>query len=349
MTYNRPRYARRAIAFHERRNQRALVIDGSDNSALSLREQLELQSVQYFHAREPFQKRLAMAGSLIETQFVVLQGDDDFHLTDGLESCCDVLRQNPEYSSACGIPLFQRRLDNGTWHVFPWTSGWPPLDWDNASIFDSRPIERLWRHFSPYCPTSMYGVMRKSAFAQITSSASLLSIPNIYREEYLFESVLAIVGSIRVLPVVMWLKSNENVSITQREPDIGFFEYLARTTSEGSIEKFVSLVFDTVHRIEPAIQIDRGELFDAFKKLVQTDCRQQHASHDFSKWSASTRRWLKGNNHVRTLGRMCRDVVRGTYSLNPWVRAGKAMIRHGKRSDLAELREVSRVLVEFHR
>lgn len=118
MTYNRPRYARRAIAFHERRNQRALVIDGSDNSALSLREQLELQSVQYFHAREPFQKRLAMAGSLIETQFVVLQGDDDFHLTDGLESCCDVLRQNPEYSSACGIPLFQRRLDNGTWHVF---------------------------------------------------------------------------------------------------------------------------------------------------------------------------------------------------------------------------------------
>lgn len=350
MTYNRPRYARRAIAYHERQNQRALVIDGTDSSALSVQERSKLQSVRYIHAREPFHKRLAIAGSLIQTQFVVLQGDDDFMLSDGLETCCDVLRQYPECSSACGFPLFQRRLDNGKWHVFPWTSGHPPLDWDNASILDSRPIERLERHFAPYCPTSMYGVMRKSAFAWITSSASLLSIPNNYREEVLFESVLAIIGSIHVSPVVMWLKSNENVSITERETDIGFFEFLACNSSEGFIEEFVSLVFDTVHKIEPAIQVDRGELVDVFDMFLQTASRQQQsASHDFAKWRVSARTRLIQNHYIRILGRLCRDVLLGQYSPNPWVRSGKTMIRHGIKSDLTELREVSRVLMEFHR
>jgi glycosyltransferase domain-containing protein len=349
MTYNRSRYARRSIAFHERQNQQALVIDGSDYSALSVQEQSELQSVRYFHVREPFHKRLAMAGSLIETPFVILQGDDDFLLKSGLESCCNVLRHCPEASSVCGIPLFQRRLDNGKWHVFPWTSGTPPLDWDNASIFDSRPIDRLKRHFTPYCPTSMYGVMRKSAFAQITSSASRLAIPNIYREEYLFESVLAIVGSIHVLPVVTWLKSNENVSITERETDVGFFEFLARATSDGAISEFVNLVFDTVHRIEPTTQVDREELTDAFNKLVQSDSRQRQASPNYSNWKTNARRRLVSHRYIRALGRTSRDVFRGTYSPNPWVRSGRSMVRRGITSDLIELREISRVLMDFHR
>lgn len=258
MTYDRPRYIRRAIAFHERRSQHALVIDGSNRAALSIQEQSELQAVQYFHVREPFNKRLAMAGSLVQTQFVVLQGDDDFMLSDGLESCCEVLRHRSDFSSACGTPLFQRRLDSGKWHVFPWTSGFPPLDWANASVIDSRPIVRLERHFKPYCPTSMYGVMRNSAFAQITQSVSLLSIQNIYREEYFFESVLALVGSICVLPVVTWIKSNENVSITERERDVGFFEFLGGTTSESALEEFLELVFRTARAIEPTISVNRG-------------------------------------------------------------------------------------------
>lgn len=349
MTYNRPRYIRRAVAFHERRNQHALIIDGSDNAALSIQEQSELRAVRYIHAREPYNKRLAMAGSLVQTQFVVLHGDDEFVLTDGLESCCQVLRSRSEISSVCGIPLFQRRLESGKWHVYPWTSGIPPLNWANASVIDSRPIVRLQRHFDPFCPTSMYGVMRNSAFAPITQSISLLSIPNIYREEYFFESVLAVVGSIYVLPVVAWIRSNENISITERELDVGFFEFLACSTSDGALEDFVELVFTTAQAIEPTISLNRGELVDTFKALIQSRGQDVQTSPDSALWKARARQWIAGIPFVRTPGRVCRDVLQGTFSRNPWVRSGKRMIRNGIRSDLAELREVSDAVLQFHR
>lgn len=71
--------------------------------------------------------------------------------------------------------------------------------------------------------------------AEITSAVSQLTIPNIYRKEHLFESVAALVGSIQVVPVAMWTRSNENVSITETEADVGLFDFFVSQKSHQGI------------------------------------------------------------------------------------------------------------------
>lgn len=349
MTFERPAYVRRAIVHLERQKQCAIVVDGSNAPVLSDSECSNLNSVNYVHTSESFAKRLAIAGSLVETPFVVLQGDDDFQMASGLARCCAELKSHPNLSSSCGIPLMQRRLDNGEWHVFPWTSGSPALDWANASVIDSRPTARLRRHFNPYCPTSMYGVMRKSAFSQITAALPLLSIANIYREEFFFESVLALIGSIRVLPNLMWIKSNENVSITEREADIGFFEFLENPAEKDSLVQFVELVYKTVRSLEPQITLSLVELRETFEDLVKLAEREQFSRQSTLDWKSTIIRWTSGTPSIRRLARASRDMLQGTYSLNPWVRSGKKMRRRGVESDLVELREVSEIVTDFWR
>jgi len=99
----------------------------------------------------------------VNTDFVVLCGDGDFMLAVGLEPCCKVLRKQVKVSSASGPPVFQRRLESGECQFYPWTSGDPPLDWLRASVNDSDLVLRL-HHFRLFCPTLMYGIMRRDTF-----------------------------------------------------------------------------------------------------------------------------------------------------------------------------------------
>lgn len=348
MTYNRPRFVQRLIGYYERKSQRAVVLDGSNSASISSREQSNLRFVEYLHIPVPYHERLCAAGSLVVTDFVVLCGDDDFMLVEGLESCCQVLREHVEVSSACGIPIFQRRLESGDWHVYPWTSGDPPLDWLRASVNDSTPLLRLRRHFMPYCPTAMYGVMRRDMFTEITSAVSQLTIPNIYREEYLFESVAALVGSIQVVPVAMWIRSNENVSITEREADLDFFDFLASQKSDRAFEEFVGLVHHAARVLNSDVPTDVRELEIAFRALIRSRRTKNDTSVDRSTLRTAIRSAVVRNHKLRTIARAGRDVLQGTFSPSPWVRAGRRLERSGIRCDFAGLREIEALVRDFY-
>lgn len=341
-TFERPRFAWRSICHLEACGLVGLVIDGSKVPLLDSATATDLRTVRYIHSPVALHERLRQAAQLLETPYAILKGDDEFHLPQGLLKCWDVIRKDSAVSSVCGHPLFQSLLPNQKWNVYPWLSGSPPLDWWNGSVTDANRIHRLTRHFTPLLPTSMYGLVRREFFEAAFTEIERLGNGNVYEGEYFIESLAALTGYICVIPVVMWIRSGENSSITNSVPDVDFFSF---TRDSGGFEGFSHSLVSALSSILQQESIPASLIVDAFDDLAKKrlDARADTDLQTGKSMFSLRNLWERLPAKWRVPIRSILDVPLRTFSRDPWIRAGKRAQAAGLHVSLDDLKLVSRL------
>ncbi len=210
LTYNRPQYAlRQAKIWANNSFVHLLILDGSSvaneaiiNSAYS--------NVEYVQKPINIQERLALASKMIRTEFAAIIGDDDIFLESGLQACVDELKLNSSLVACLGSALsFVPRGDTVYFdHIYEGAR-------KRSILFDDT-ADRIDHHFKEYFPTTVYAVIRTNVWKNAMLVASKAQYSCVYLSELLFELSVTLQGKSKVISRLMWLRSDENPPIHEK-------------------------------------------------------------------------------------------------------------------------------------
>lgn len=213
-TYNRHEYAARVMQYWSGSEATVIILDGSttpvsDDTLNSLGP-----NVHYSHLPElSIFDRLVYVFGKIQTDFVVLHGDDEFLLSSGLEACVQAFSDDSglvacmgralNFNYANGRLVGKRRYDQMIDH----------------QVDREDPFERLDYHLSQYACSTCYAVCRTAPWVNAFKIACTQISPVYGIGELQYEATMAFSGRGRVINQLMWLRSGEN-------PSVNFFHNL---------------------------------------------------------------------------------------------------------------------------
>ena len=204
-TYNRHKYALRAIRFWSNTDVQLIVIDGTPEplSAEIVKEFPD--NITYISDSSSWTNRMKIGAERSSTEFSALISDDEFFLPSSLIELIQVLDDQQSVVSAIGHVLRFRPYKKSVLYQYSYP------EFKTASIFDKEPALRVQKHLHPYRVVSLYAVIRTDCFRKNIAVADICSrFPNSASFEVGFEIANAYQGEIIVLPVISWLRSNEN-------------------------------------------------------------------------------------------------------------------------------------------
>jgi glycosyltransferase domain-containing protein len=207
-TFNRQRYAKRAIDFWSNTDVNLIVLDGSPNPIESEFTSKLSKQINYIQNQESWIDRIVLGSNLSETTYTMLICDDEFYLPSALKLLIRELNLNKHINTVTGLAvafypyantLFFRRIYR---------------EFKNASVQLDDPIKRVVHHMKPYAVTSLYGMNRTQVFRKNIEVAKICSIlPDPASFELGFEIANSYQGKTKVIPVISWLRSMENPPI----------------------------------------------------------------------------------------------------------------------------------------
>jgi len=201
-TYQRPLKALRAMRFWANQQVNVLVLDGCDE-AMDLPDDIRAaQNIEYLHQPKALSERLSFAASYITSDYVVLCGDDDFHLQSSLGAAIRFLDAHPDYI-ACGgqmlgftEPHFCRAMAFEKYELFR------ELDFSQDN-----PRDRAMAYFRNYTPATVYSVCRKDVWCDGMMLWGKREFPVYVIGELQFEFNAVYRGKVKRLPMLQWLRS----------------------------------------------------------------------------------------------------------------------------------------------
>ena len=207
-TFNRQRYAKRAMDFWSNTDVNLIVLDGSPNPIEPEFTNKLSKQIKYIQNQESWIDRIVFGSNLSETTYTMLICDDEFYLPSALKLLISELNLNRHINTAAGLAvafypyantLFFRRIYR---------------EFKDASVQLDDPIERVVHHMKPYAVTSLYGMNRTQVFRKNIEVAKIWSVlPDPASFELGFEIANSYQGKTKVLPVISWLRSMENPPI----------------------------------------------------------------------------------------------------------------------------------------
>jgi glycosyltransferase domain-containing protein len=207
-TYNRQKYALRAIRFWSDTDVQLIVIDGSSEPIGKDIVKDFPDNIRYIYDSTSWTNRMKLGAERCSTEFSALICDDEFYLPDSLMKLIDALDDDESLVSAIGHVLRFYPYKESVYYQYSYP------EFKFASIFDKDPILRIEKHLNPYRVISLYAVIRTDCFRKNVAVAEICSsFPNAASFEVGFEIANAYQGGMKVLPIVSWLRSNENPPI----------------------------------------------------------------------------------------------------------------------------------------
>jgi glycosyltransferase domain-containing protein len=214
ISYNRPKYLKRNLLFWNNSSSKVIVLDGSTES-LSNEFICDLsKNIEYFHLPISLQKRLERAIQIVDTPYVTLLGDDEFILPSALALSIFELENDKTLVSCIGRAFgFGNNSDKTIYgyHIYP--------KFKNRINTSDNPGDRMFEHMSDYATTLMYSVVRLDIWKLSYKAHCLKEFPLSGMAEIQFELTVCYCGKSKVLPVLHWLRSDENDFISD-SPDI---------------------------------------------------------------------------------------------------------------------------------
>lgn len=172
------------------------------------------RNIHYHHLPISFSARLEKSFEFIDTDYVVLGGDDEFFIPNGLNACISELEAKPELVSCMGRCL---RFD----HADKTVIGWPDyLVMENYSVSQSNSVDRMVAHMSPYTCSTIYSVVRFPVWRIAFLSFVKREFPVYSLAELQIELAICYQGKSVVLPVLMWLRSSEAPPTRGTDPSL---------------------------------------------------------------------------------------------------------------------------------
>ncbi len=210
-SFNRQNFALRSLRYWSEINGPTVhLIDGSAVPIEPQEYDQLSEKVHYHHVEEILYERLKYSFSIIDTVYVVMLGDDEFHLPTGLSMAVEFLEENKDFISCGGRAVeFGRRdseiVSNGiVYHKFA-----------TIRLDHVHPLERISAHFNEYQPYCVYNVTRTEEWIKaFTPVVKKYDWKISYGwDELIFEISIAYLGKVKHLPVLYWLRSSEGTQI----------------------------------------------------------------------------------------------------------------------------------------
>ena len=212
VTYNRKNFILRTMNYWSGSNLNLVVVDGSkcpiDENVLKKFS----KNISYYHRPISVQQRMIFATSLVNTEFALLGGDDEFFVPSALNSCIEKLIKNDELVSCIGRAMkfsFKKKQTIGRL-VYPLLK--------NHKLIDEDPMIRIKKHFSNYIPRHCYSICRSNYWKIAWSEAYFKEYNFLGAPEKYFEFLITFSNKSVSIPELMWLRSDENIPIRGVSP-----------------------------------------------------------------------------------------------------------------------------------
>ena len=204
-TLNRQKYALRAIRFWSNTDAQLIVIDGTPDPLDADIVKEFPRNITYISDSANWTSRMKVGSERSTTEFSALISDDEFFLPSSLIKLIEGLDDRQYAVSAIGHVLRFYPYKRSVLYQYSYP------EFKSASILEKNPMLRVKKHMYPYRVTSLYAVIRTECFRKNIAVADICSrFPNSASFEAGFEIANAYQGEIIVLPIVSWLRSNEN-------------------------------------------------------------------------------------------------------------------------------------------
>lgn len=242
-TFERPQCLAPQVRFWENYACQVIFLDGS---AVRSVDSLNLPwNFHYIHSYKGFTDRLQLAVEHIKTKYVIIQGDDEFHLPKSLLMAANFLENNSNFSACTGRPIGFTLAENGE-ILFG-----PEYDWfEGRSIEDQDAQSRLINHLNNYLPITLYSLTRREHFSVAMGALGRHSQPVFAQDELLFESIMVLLGKVKIIESLQWMRSHVPIN-TDREsegfnPKKGFLDFWTSSSHLEWKEDFIRLLSESV-------------------------------------------------------------------------------------------------------
>lgn len=184
------------------------VMDGSD-SRDSHADAANHSRVSYHHGPgSTIASRIARAGELVDTPYVMLQPDDDVFLSGALESIITSLEND---SAAVGASAVALRIQQSGFGPYLTKVAYPQmLDRAKHAGQSGKNLTDFMRN---YYPSVIYGVVRADVFRIVVQGLDKLRVGPYAIGELFFEMGVNGIGRVLALPEVYWVRNPDVPSL----------------------------------------------------------------------------------------------------------------------------------------
>jgi glycosyltransferase domain-containing protein len=242
LTYKRHLYALRNMKYWSNKAVCVRVIDGTDHPIdEKLLEQLD-ENIIYKHDPRSVEQRLASVVPDLDTEYVVLMGDDEFYLPSAVSATIDELDKDPSLISCCGCSMGFFARDG----IVFGREAYPKLVGYNE-VMKSSSLERINSHMGNYVPSLMYGVTRVDLWKSAVKLLEKKWFNFFSSVELQFEMYVSFSGKAKVLRELMWLRSYESAPLRHTDPTqgdsfVGISEWWNNPASSKEKEEFIEIM-----------------------------------------------------------------------------------------------------------
>lgn len=243
-SYCRQAFLLRQVIYWMQKPVKVILLDGSPNP-LPPRLQSSIQAIPritYLHNPVSPVERVAMVKDLITTPYAVMLGDDEFHLFSGLRRAIQYLQTNEEYIGCIGQSIRFYVAHQASRVIYG--SGYRHFRYNANS---ESPRERFAYAMESYNAATCYAVMRTQVWLDSWCSLLTTSCKDTWEIQQALATYAA--GKLSTVDQIYWLRSDENVSVADRQYSrISFAKWWLSTGYEHERRQIVAAVAHTIEK-----------------------------------------------------------------------------------------------------
>jgi glycosyltransferase domain-containing protein len=216
-TYNRQPYAERCMNYWSDKGIKLIVIDGSETKIDTKNLKKFGKNIKYIHQPTDYYARLYSVIDMVKTEYVLMGCDDEFYIPSTLNSCIKTLKNESQLVACNGYVIGFNFVNNKVLG----NDIYPRINKDK-NLNEKNPNDRIKKHFSDYeqlfiysvCKSNFWKLSAKTVFSKEYSCYSL--------HEIQIELLMCFAGKNKVIPELMWLRSNENHPYRNTSPSVSY-------------------------------------------------------------------------------------------------------------------------------
>jgi glycosyltransferase domain-containing protein len=347
-TYNRQSYALRNMHYWSGRGATVHVLDGS-LTTISPSELIGLaDNIHYHHLPVSFHERIKVAIELVATEYSATISDDEFYIPSALESCIEELGAQPDLVS-CGGRVMAFDIASGELLGY---QKYPQME--NYAIYQNNSLERMVAHMDPYAPSTVYSVVRTPVWRRSMSAFVQKDFSLHSYEEFAFELSICCQGKSKVIPVLSWMRSQEEPSFGTTDIKYKAKVSLSKWLQDNKFNLERKEFYESLGSILADNQNQATEISKGVEKAMHVHANSTNAvfylRYYISKLISKIGQYMpiKLRLMIKSMPVIGYFFPSFKIQIKPLLEAGKELANLGVTVDFKELSKIKLIVEEFH-
>ena len=343
-TYNRQSYALRNMRYWSGRGATVHVMDGS-LTAISPSELIGLtDNIHYHHLPISIHERIKVAIELVATEYSVTISDDEFFIPSALESCIRELGAQPDLVSCMGRVM---AFDISSGELLGYAKY---LAMENYAISQNNSFDRMVAHMDPYVPSTVYSVVRTPVWRRSMSTIVQKDFSLHSYEELAFELSICCQGKSKVIPVLSWLRSQEEPPFATTDIKWKAKVYLTKWLQRNKFNLERNEFYEILGSILADNQNQATEISKGIEKAMHVKANLDNAVLYRRRYISKIVQYIpiKLKLMIKSMPFIGCYFPASKEQIKPFLEAGKDFKNHGVMVDLEELSKIKLIIEGFH-